>query len=61
MRITKQQLRNLIQEAMPRGGAPDMVGYLNKGRPDPLVDALIDDYEDFVEREGHASRSTKSS
>ena len=60
MRITKRQLRRLIQEAMPRGGAPDMVGYLNKGRPDPLVDALIDDYEDFVEREGHATRASAS-
>ena len=60
MRITKKQLRNLIQEAMPRGGAPDMVGYLNKGRPDPIVDAMIDDYEDFVEREGHITRASSS-
>ena len=60
MRITKKQLRNLIQEAMPRGGAPDMVGYLNKGRPDPIVDAMIDDYEDFVEREGHVTRASSS-
>ena len=60
MRITKKQLRNLIQEAMPAGGVPDMVGYLNKGRPDPIVDAMIDDYEDFVEREGHATRASSS-
>ena len=33
MKITKLELRKLIQEAMPRGGAPDIVGYLNKGRP----------------------------
>ena len=60
MRITKKQLRNLIQEAMPAGGVPDMVGYLNKGRPDPIVDAMIDDYEDFVEREGHVTRASSS-
>ncbi len=60
MRITKKQLRNLIQEAMPAGGVPDIVGYLNKGRPDPIVDAMIDDYEDFVEREGHVTRASSS-
>ena len=60
MKITKRQLRRLIQEAMPRGGAPDIVGYLNKGRPDPIVDAMIDDYEDFVEREGHITRQASS-
>jgi len=45
---------------MPAGGVPDMVGYLNKGRPDPIVDIMIDDYEDFVEREGHATRAASS-
>ena len=60
MKITKRQLRKLIQEAMPAGGVPDMVGYLNKGRPDPIVDIMIDDYEDFVEREGHATRAASS-
>ena len=60
MKITKRQLRKLIQEAMPAGGVPDMVGYLNKGRPDPIVDAMIDDYEDFVEREGHVTRASSS-
>lgn len=60
MKITKRQLMRLIQEAMPAGGVPDMVGYLNKGRPDPIVDVMIDDYEDFVEREGHVTRASSS-
>jgi hypothetical protein len=29
MKITKRQLRRIIKEAMPDGGAPDIVGYLN--------------------------------
>ena len=49
-----------LKEAMPAGGVPDMVGYLNKGRPDPIVDAMLDDYEDFVEREGHVTRASSS-
>ena len=49
-----------LKEAMPAGGVPDMVGYLNKGRPDPIVDVMIDDYEDFVEREGHVTRASSS-
>ena len=60
MKIKKRQLRRIIREAMPAGGVPDMVGYLNKGRPDPVVDAMIDDYEDFVEREGHITRASSS-
>ena len=58
--VRKEKELAAKKKAMPRGGAPDMVGYLNKGRPDPLVDALIDDYEDFVEREGHATRASAS-
>ena len=60
MKLTRNHLRRMIQEAMPAGGVPDMVGYLNKGRPDPIVDAMLDDYEDFVEREGHITRGSSS-
>ena len=34
MKITRNQLRQLIQEAMPDGGVPDVVGYLSKGQDD---------------------------
>ena len=33
MKITKRQLRRIIQEAMPRGGAPDVVGAITSSDP----------------------------
>jgi len=47
MKITIRQLRKLIQEAMPRGGAPDVMGAIGAGRryvgptvPDNMIDRI---------------------
>jgi len=50
--------RKRIAEAAPMGGAPDTVGLFQKGRPDPILDALIDDYEDFIEYQGLPTRQS---
>jgi len=38
MKITKRQLRRIIKEVMPRGGAPDVVGAITSS--DPKADRL---------------------
>ncbi len=54
MKITRKQLRQIIQEAMPSGGVPDVVGYLNKGQ-DSDGDGVPDNQEGTMDSDQEVS------
>ena len=58
-RITKGQLRKLIREAMPKGGAPDVMGAMGGGKFQPRNYDVLD-YEDWVKEEGHVTAASSS-
>ena len=47
MKITKRQLRRMIAEAMPHGGAPDVVG-ATTGVPGGDIQNLVDEYREWA-------------
>ncbi len=59
MKITKRQLRKLIREAMPKGGAPDVMGAMGGGKFQPRNYDVLD-YEDWVKEEGHVTAASSS-
>jgi hypothetical protein len=61
MKITKRQLKRMISEAMPRGGAPDVVG-ATTGVPGGNIQNLADEYKAWaVEYMGSPSGANSSS
>jgi hypothetical protein len=61
MRITRHQIRRMIAEAMPRGGAPDVVG-ATTGVPGGNIQNLVDEYKEWaVEYMGTPSGANSSS
>ena len=61
MKITKRQLKRLISEAMPPGGAPDVVG-ATTGVPGGDIQNLVDEYKEWaVEYMGTPSGANSSS
>ena len=61
MKITKRQLKRLISEAMPPGGAPDVVG-ATTGVPGGNIQNLVDEYKEWaVEYMGTPSGPNSSS
>jgi hypothetical protein len=61
MRITKRQLKRMILEAMPHGGAPDVVG-ATTGVPGGNIQNLVDEYKAWaVEYMGTPSGANSSS
>jgi len=61
MKITKRQLRRVISEAMPSGGAPDVVG-ATTGVPGGNIQNLVDEYKAWaVEYMGTPSGANSSS
>ena len=61
MKITKRQLRRMISEAMPQGGAPDAVGAAT-GVPGGDIQNLVDEYKEWaVEYMGTPSGANSSS
>ena len=47
MKITGCQLRQIIKEAMPRGGVPDVVGAVT-GVPQGNIQNLVDEYKEWA-------------
>lgn len=61
MKITKRRLRRMIAEAMPAGGAPDVVGAIT-GVPQGNIQNLVDEYKEWaVEYMGSPSGANSSS
>ena len=59
MKITHKQLRKIIREAMPKGGAPDVMGAMGGGKFQPRNYDVLD-YEDWVKEEGHVTAASSS-
>ena len=49
MKITRRQLKRIIKEAMPKGGAPDIMGAIGHGIPPESQ------FDDSLDHEAKAS------